>query len=117
MDTTSRVMAGEGGTKAYHQAATVKAGRVVQVGVVMGHKLSDSEAELLRESRAPITVVAADDDRLIKTEGQHRLAQLLDAQLVRVRGGHLMAYPADFEALMGAVTGQIDRASRAGVAA
>ncbi len=52
---------------------------------MLTHYLRDHQARQLRESKVPITVIAATVDRMIKPRDQLTLAKLLGANVVTVR--------------------------------
>lgn len=79
--------------------------------MLVSHHLKEKESLLLRTSGAPITVVQAVNDRLVKPAAQRHLAQILNAEVVTTRGGHVMAYPEDRAALLNALFAQIGRTS------
>jgi predicted alpha/beta hydrolase family esterase len=84
------------------------------LGLLVSHRLKDEGAKRLRDSGAPITVVAAVNDHLVRPSAQQELARLLDAEVVPVYGGHVMGYPKDREALLQAIVSQIEKSRKAG---
>eukprot|EP00884_Botryococcus_braunii_P010377 jgi/Botrbrau1/19340/Bobra.0073s0065.1 len=85
-----------------------------QFGLLASHYLTQREAVLLRKSGVPITVIAALNDRLVKTPSQFHLATVLDAHVVTLRGGHVMADPEDRPVLVSSIVAQIDKSRQAG---